>query len=229
MKARPTLHRESMPILAPLLAGATSRDRLVASLGAAFGLALTAAICLASPMGMVKFVAPMGASAVLLFVVPASPLAQPWPVIGGNVVSALVGVAVAHLPIPTPLAIGLSIGLAILAMSLLRCLHPPGGAVALSTVIGGPAVTASGFVFPFVPVALNSILLVAAGFAFHRFSGHAYPHKVAPPLSTEPTIDAGDVEAALREAGEAFDVSPDDLLRIAKRAATHAALRRARR
>ena len=76
-------------------------------------------------------IAPMGASAILLFAVPASPLAQPWPVIGGHMVAALVGVTIAHLVgtpmLAAPLAVALSFG----AMTIFRCVHPPSGAIAL--------------------------------------------------------------------------------------------------
>lgn len=124
----------------PNLAGATMRGRLLACLGALVGVALTS---LASAVTLHGFapvpflVAPIGASAVLVFAVPASPLAQPWSVIGGNVVSALVGVTTArYVPVPF-LGVGIAVGGAIVAMSLLRCLHPPGGAAALTAVMGG--------------------------------------------------------------------------------------------
>ena len=150
----------------------------------------------------------MGATAVLLFAVPASPLAQPWPIIGGNTISALIGVTAAHF-IPDPvLAIGVGVSLAIAAMSFTRCLHPPGGAAALTALIGGPAIASSGFLFPFVPVCLNSIILVSLGIAFHRISGRKYPHvPAAPPANSHGTADlpapirvgfnARDVDAAL--------------------------------
>ncbi len=93
-------------------------------------------------------VAPMGASAVLLFAVPASPLAQPWSIIGGNTISALIGVIVAHFVHEPALATGIAVALAIAAMSFTRCLHPPGGAAALTAVLGGPAVTAPASCFP---------------------------------------------------------------------------------
>src|SRR6187551_2341605 len=80
-------------------------------------------------------VAPMGASAVLIFAAPASPLAQPWAVLGGNTVSALVGTACVLL-IPDPaLAGAVAVALAIGLMFQLRCLHPPGGASALLMVL----------------------------------------------------------------------------------------------
>ncbi|ATQ41091.1 hypothetical protein CSW64_01045 [Caulobacter mirabilis] len=83
--------------------------------------------------------APIGASAVLVFAVPASPLAQPRGVIGGNLIGALAGVACGLL-IPVPLlAAAVAVGAAIVVMSLLGCLHPPGGAVALGAALAAPA------------------------------------------------------------------------------------------
>ena len=173
----------------------------------------------------------MGASAVLVFAVPASPLAQPWPVVGGNVLSCLVGVAVAHLLTPSPLAAGVAVGLAILAMSLTRCLHPPGGAAALLAVTGGPAVLAAGYAFPFAPVGLNAVLLVLSALAFHRFSRHSYPHRraLAAPSAPPPhfAFRKEDVDSALADLGETFDVSREDLGRLLEHAVLHAERRQA--
>ncbi|VEA74072.1 HPP family [Serratia rubidaea] len=83
------------------------------------------------------FVAPMGASAVLLFAVPASPLAQPWSIVGGNLVAALIGVSCGKLIGDPGLACGVAACLAIGVMFKLRCLHPPSGAVALTAILGG--------------------------------------------------------------------------------------------
>jgi CBS domain-containing membrane protein len=214
----------------PILAGATLRDRLLACGGGLLGIAFTAAaafLILGTGPGVPSLVAPMGASAVLVFAVPASPLAQPWPVIGGNMISALVGVTVARL-VPEPaLAAGLAVGGAILAMSLLRCLHPPGGAAALTAVIGGPAMKAAGFLFPFVPVALDAVLLTLAGLLFHRLSGHSYPHRVAVPTRpiswTAP--DDRDLDRALAEMGDSLDIARDDLKALLRRIAAQAELR----
>ena len=175
-------------------------------------------------------VAPVGASAVLAFAVPASPLAQPWPVVGGNVLSAIVGITVAHL-VPGPaLAAGLAVATAILAMSLARCLHPPGGAVALFAVVGGPTITAAGYGFALVPVALNSLVLVAAAYAFPRVPGHPYPPRAAAAGARAELAAEGlrpaDIERALVDLGEAFDIAPEDLQRLLARAEHHAAERR---
>jgi CBS domain-containing membrane protein len=215
----------------PLLTGATLRDRLVACAGALVGISGVAAIVSvggAAAGGAPLLVAPIGASAVLAFAVPASPLAQPWPVVGGNTVSALVGLAVAAL-VPQPaVAAGVAVAAAILVMSLLRCLHPPGGAVALLAVLGGPVV---GLGFAFVPVALDSALLVGAAWLFHRLSGHAYPHRADARTAQRELeregLRAADIERAIAELGETFDIAPEDLERLVARAEHHAAARRA--
>nr|WP_246564545.1 HPP family protein [Ancylobacter sonchi] len=162
---------------------------------------------------LVWIVPPMGASAVLLFAVPASPMAQPWPAIGGNVISAAIGVAIGHLMPLTALSAGLAVACAIGAMSLLRCLHPPGGAAALvGLFIGG----SSSLLFPFVPVGLNAVVLVASAWLYHRMSGHSYPHVAPSPqparASDRPwTVSKADIAATLKEAGESFDIGADDL------------------
>ena len=125
------------------------------------------------------------------------------------------------MPVPH-LAAGLAVALAILVMSLARCLHPPGGAAALIAVIGGPAVTAAGWRFAIVPVGVDAVLLVAAGLAFHRLSGHAYPHRAAA-LPAEPHPE--DLDAALAEMGETFDIARDDLAALITRV-EHARRRR---
>src|SRR3569623_89125 len=105
-------------IFAPILAGATLRDRLIASTGALIGIALTGLLCaiaLGRDPHLPLLVAPMGASAVLLFAVPASPLAQPWSIIGGNTLSAMVGVVAASLIHDPIIATGVGVSLALAA------------------------------------------------------------------------------------------------------------------
>lgn len=214
----------------PILAGATFRDRLLACLGAGIGIAVLALACtgrLPLPPGTPEVVAPIGASAVLAFAVPASPLAQPWPVVGGNMVGAAVGVAFAQALGPSAVSAGVAVGAAILLMSLLRCLHPPGGAAALVAVIGGPGVTQAGWLFPFLPVAANSGLLVAVAWAFHRVSGHGYPHRVRPPSPT-PAFLPEDLDRALEAEHETFDIAREDLERLLARVEAEAAARRIR-
>jgi CBS domain-containing membrane protein len=190
----------------------------MACFGALLGIGLTALVCSAGFNGLhlsliPLLVAPMGASAVLLFAVPASPLAQPWSIIGGNTVSALVGITVVRFISDPIAASALAVALAIGAMSLLRCLHPPGGAAALTAVLGGPAVMASGYMFALAPVALDSALLVIFGWLFHRLSNrHAYPHSASDiPPHTSGGFRREDVDKALRDLGETLDIDRNDL------------------
>lgn len=230
---------QRLHLFVPILAGATLRDRLIACLGALISIALTGFICgwiLGYARNIPLIVAPMGASAVLLFAIPASPLAQPWPIIAGNTVSALFGVIVAQTIHDPILAIGVGVSLAIAAMSVTRSLHPPGGAMALTVIVGGPAVSASGFLFPFIPVMLNSVVLVALGIAFHRFSRRAYPHVTAtapsnthrtqdPPAEVRAGIQPADVDAALAMLDETFDIDRRDLDRLLRQVELQALVR----
>lgn len=227
-------------IFAPILAGATLRDRAIACLGALIGIGLTSLLFNRFSGGgahlSLTVAAPIGASAVLLFAVPASPMAQPWAIIGGNTISALVGVIVVHFVHDQVIAAGLAVGLAIGAMSLTRCLHPPGGASALTAVLGGPAVATYGLLFPFIPVALNSIVLVAIGAGFHWLTRRSYPHVPAPaPVNTHRTLDpapplrAGfrmeDIDAALATMHETFDIDRGDLDQLLRQVELQALLR----
>lgn len=223
----------------PILAGATLRERLVGCLGALIGIGLTGLVCalvIGTPEHFPLIVAPIGASAVLLFAVPASPLAQPWSIVGGNTISALVGVTVLHFVTDPMIAAGLAVALAILAMSLTKSLHPPGGAAALTAVIGGAAVAKWGFLFPFVPVALNSIILLGVGFAFHKLAGRQYPHRPAPAVvnphktaDAPPVLRVGfrneDIDAALGDLNETLDVSRGDIDTLLRQVELRALLR----
>ena len=229
---------KALQLFVPILAGATRRERLLACLGALVGIGLTGAICgmfVRADPWLPLLIAPMGASAVLLFVVPTSPLAQPWPVIGGNTLSAMVGYAVGQSIENPVLATGVGVSLAIGVMSLTRTLHPPGGATALMAALGLPVVHDWGPLFPLVPVALNSCLLVLVGWLFHRLSGRQYPHVPAPPANVHGTRDPApsrrsgfqpqDVDAALARLGETFDIDRRDIDELLQAVALEAAIR----
>jgi CBS domain-containing membrane protein len=179
----PLRHRLRALLPPPHTAGRT--ERLRASLGALLGIALSAALIavLGDGHANVFLIAPMGASAILLFCLPASPMAQPWAALGGNIVSALVGAACVRL-IPAPLvAAPVAVCLAILAMFALRCLHPPGGAVAATTALGGAAVRDLGYGFALAPVGLDTLMLVLAAVLFNNLTGRRYPHVQHSPLA----------------------------------------------
>lgn len=195
-------------------------ERWRAAVGAGLGILFTGLLCRwwAGGSGAHAWlVAPMGASAVLVFCLPASPLAQPWAVVGGNTLSVLVGAAVAML-VPDPaLAGALAVAVAIGLMFLLRCLHPPGGAAALLAALGGVGLT-----FAVFPVLLNCLLLVAAGMAYNRLTGRPYPQGSAPEKkvagSERSRFSQADLDLALAQYGQVLDVSRGDLETLLQRA-----------
>ena len=124
----------------------SNRERLITSFGGFCGIlgVYFVSDTLLNAEATAMIIASMGASAGLLFAVPHSALAQPWNVVGGHLISALIGVSCARFIPDLLVAAALSVGCAIAAMHYLRCIHPPGGATALSAVIGGPMVHAMG-------------------------------------------------------------------------------------
>ncbi len=209
--------------------GGRARDPWLTAFGAILGIGLSAAFC-GAVLGWVSpwYLAPMGASAVLLFAVPASPLAQPWPVVGGNLVSAAWGMFVAvHVTSP-PLALGVAVGGAIAIMALLRCLHPPGGAMALTAVLGGG--DPSGWFSKMTLAVLSTTSLLAFAWCFHRLLGQRYPNRPilggAPPQPSGQELQLkSDLQAVLSNAKNALDVDPDDLLAIVRAVERRAAER----
>ncbi len=110
-----------------------------------------------------------GASAILLFSLPFSPVSQPWNLVGGHLVSAVVGVSCYYLVPHELVASSLSIPFSMLFMHHLRCMHPPGGATAITAVIGGANVHALGYAFVIIPVFINSIILLSIAMAIATF------------------------------------------------------------
>lgn len=226
--------RRFLPSLPPL----SLKERIRAPLGALAGIAVTAVVSLlALKLGLAApaLIAPMGASAVLLFAVPSSPLAQPWSVVGGNGLSALMGVAATVLVADPVLAAALAVSLAIAVMTACRCLHPPGGAVALTAVVGGAAVHDLGFGFVLWPVLGNSLLLLASALVFHRLTGGIYPHRLQPfsratadpsPLSRIGFLTE-DLDEVLKDYDRFLDIDRGDLETILRRTELRSYRRRA--
>lgn len=207
MRALPAWLRALWP--APLAIDRSERLRVV--VGAALGVLLTALLSQAfgGAAATAWLVAPMGATTVLVFAVPSSPMAQPWAVIGGNVVSALVGIACARWVGPPALAAALAVSGAIAAMLALRCLHPPGGACALLTALTG----VTDPTFALFPVLVNSLLLMAAALAYHRATRQAHPQTLPAAqarAAPESAIDA-DLDAVIARYNQVLDIHREDL------------------
>jgi CBS-domain-containing membrane protein len=172
--------------------------------------------------GAVLVATSMGSTAVMLFAAPHGPMSQPWPLIGGHLVSALAGVACVqwlgseHM-MTAPLAVGLSIA----AMYSLRCLHPPGGATALGAVLGGESVHALGYLYVLSPILLNSLVILAVAVVFnYPFAWRRYPqcwHCRSQPRAApvkESMIPHSNLVYALSQIDTFVDVSEEDLQQI---------------
>lgn len=222
---RPFLRR-----LVPDVTPVGPRERVRAAAGALIGI-LATGLATRAALGpgaeMPVLIAPMGASAVLLFAVPSSPLAQPWSILGGNLVSAVVGVTAAATLADPFTAAAVAVAGAIAAMMLMRCLHPPGGAVALTAVVGGAAIRDLGFGFVLWPVGINSLLLLGAALLFNNLSGRTYPHRPAADPSGRRTADpapsarvgfsTSDLDAVLKDFDQLLEVGRGDIETILRR------------
>lgn len=210
------------------------QEKILSSVGGIIGIAIVyiTSTHLADPQTSVLIVASMGASAVLVFAIPHGPLSQPWPVLGGHIISALIGV-VCYQNIDNPaLASAMAVGLAISGMYYLRCLHPPGGATALLAVIGGEQIHSMGFGFVIYPILINVVLLLLVAISFNAFfKWRIYPaygishsqrlnaHRRARSLHG---LTQEDFIAALQQLDSFIDVTAEDLSEIFELAMQHA-------
>ena len=204
---------------------ASHREKIVSAVGGVisiFGI-LVISQFFVGPSGAQLIVASMGASAVLLFAVPHGPLSQPWALFGGHLVSAVIGVTCARYIGNPLLAASIAVGLAVGAMYYLRCIHPPGGATAISAVIGGPAVHALGYQYLVTPILMNAVIIFVIAVLFnYPFAWRRYPaylgrlakQKKAAPAEVYRSIDHADFVYALSQLDSFVDVSEEDLLNI---------------
>ena len=206
-------------------------EKLVATIGG--GLSIFVLVVLSRwalpDAGALGVIASMGASAVLLFGVPHGQLSQPWPVVAGHGFSALIGVACAKYLENPVLAAGCAVGLSIGIMHQLKCIHPPGGATALTAVIGGDAIHHMGFQFVLFPVLANALamvllaVLINAGFKWRRypatFSRPHTPVKPSAPAITPPTHE--EIILALQSLDSFVDISEADLVRLVEILGSH--------
>ncbi len=209
-------------------------EKLVSAIGGFFGIFLIAVITYHTTdvHAAVIIVPSMGASAVLLFAVPHGKLSQPWALFGGHIVSALIGVLCYQLIDDPFLAAGLAVGLAIGAMHLLSCIHPPGGATALAAVIGGPAIHELGFNYALVPILINVIVIFVVAVCFNAlFAWRRYPaslaRKIRPASHAEPgafdmsSISQTDLDHAMKQMDLLIDITVDDLVNLYALASKH--------
>ena len=210
----------------PTPIGINGRERLRVTVGAALAVLLAGLLSrwYLHGSGLQLWMVPsLGATAVLVFGIPSSPLAQPWPVLAGCTVSVLVGAACAAW-VPSPVwAAALAVGLSIAVMVPLRCLHPPGASLALFLVLHHE----EGMQLAVFPVLFTAVVLVVVGVVYNTLTGRSYPHpqrveagKAA--LAPGGRFTSGDLDSALAQYNEVLDISRADLeglLHLAGRAA----------
>ena len=206
--------------LGPVASRASWKELIRSCIGAGLGLALAGML-----VGMVDhflphalfLFAPLGATAVLVFAVPSSPLAQPWNCVVGNTVPALYSLLLlwAFPTLSQTSMAALAVGGAIAIMLAMRALHPPGGAVALLTVLSAEQLLPMGW-YLLVPMAALSAVLVAVGVLYHRACGRPYLHQ--PPQiakaqrpATQLALSEQDLEQLLQRFDQSNNLSPEDL------------------
>lgn len=231
--------RHALRALGPVLPLGAPLEALRAGLGATLALALAALAMRAGGVDLrwgLFLIAPFGATAVLVFAVPASPLAQPWSVVVGNAVSALVAVLLCHILPPGGAAIALSVGAAIAAMILCRALHPPGGAVAMTTALSPETLDALGLWFVLSPVLLGSALLVGLAVIWARITGRHYPFRqfaapnahgtTDPPAPERLGLTEAELTTILDRYRQSLNLGAEDLARLIAAAELQAATHR---
>lgn len=134
-----------------------------------------------SPQDYVFLIGSFGASCVLVYGVIQSPLAQPRNLIGGHVISALVGVTMQKLlPETIWLSAPLAVAFSIVFMQITKTLHPPGGATALIAVTASPQIKELGYMYVLSPVLMGATILLIAALIFNNITkNRQYPSKAA--------------------------------------------------
>ena len=228
--------RAALRPLGPAISRPDWREILRASVGAGIGLTVCTFLV---RLTLERFegggldptlvlIAPLAGTAVLVFAVPSSPLAQPWSAVVGNTVSAVVGVAVVLVVREPWLAMGLSVTLALIAMMLLRATHPPAAGIALGIVLTAEAVRKVGFAYAFSPVFIDSVFLIAVAMVFCRATGRVYPFRQpkarAPRAGAAPApVRTDALRGILERAGLDANIGPEDLSRLIRAAHREAA------
>lgn len=225
--------------LGPAIATTSPAESLRAGIGALVGLGLTGLFVLSPAVDLtlgLYLVAPFGASSVLLFAVPNSPLAQPWSAVVGNTLAAVIGVAVC-MGIADPLArIALAVSVAIVVMILARAVHPPAGAVAMTAAMSPDVIHDLGFWFAVTPIGLGTVTLVVIAMVYARATGRHYPLRQFNEPTKHATTDHEPVErlglneqdltAILERYQQSFNLGVEDLARLIGAAELQAASHR---
>lgn len=225
-----TLARTLLTVDTPPL---SSAERLRSTIGALLGIALCAFILSNIPISAHWLIAPVGASAVVLFTLPHSPLAQPWSIMGSYFFATCAALACSLLISQPQMAAAVSVAATIWLMARFNCIHPSGGAIALFVVLDGPY-SASNIGPVMGLVALNScMILLAAVLVNNVFLGRRYPYH---PQKSDPNphltedlsplerngLTHPDLKSAMKKLDTFVDIQEDELVQIYTLAIEHA-------
>ncbi|KHL70208.1 MULTISPECIES: HPP family protein [Pseudomonas] len=215
------------------------REWLRATLGAGLAVALCTWVnsqLFGLPLTL-HLLGPLGASALLLYAVPSGALAQPWSLLGSYAVAGLCAALVVHFhggEVGLWVA-ALTLGVSLLLMYLLRCLHPPGGAMALSLIVTGADTQGAGLALV-LPAFSGALTLLVSALMYNNLTGVRYPkaaassnelHGTADPLPEQRTgVSPDDLRQALDEFDGFVDITPDDLEQLLRSTERHALRRR---
>jgi len=171
--------------------------------------------------------ASMAAAAVLLYAAPHSPMAQPWPLVVGNLLSGAAGWGCGLL-IPDPVVAGAcAVGAAVLVMHLTHSLHPPGAATALLMVLNAALFQQHGWLWAAGAVLANTLMSLLLALTINNLIHVGrYPvrhkHATPKPDSGHPVLMPENIEWALQQMEGVIDADEDDLLEIYRLAIEHA-------
>ncbi|AOF80851.1 CBS domain protein [Methyloversatilis sp. RAC08] len=206
-------------------------ERWRSTLAGLFGLLLFEGVLFVLPLGTEekRILAPLGATSVILFALPHSPLAQPWSVIGGLLISAPLGYACGYWLPSGPWVMAVALAASIWLTAWARCIHPPAGAMALTMTMA--AAQGAAIEPALMATAANTIaIMVAVMVVNNLIPGRHYPQGTPPAAQQRmhrapPVIAHRDLEAALGEIDGFLDVRDDDLVDLYERTLRHAFMR----
>ncbi|MFZ2855584.1 MAG: HPP family protein [Rhodocyclaceae bacterium] len=206
-------------------------ERWRSALAALAGMLLLQGILTLIPLGseVSHLLAPLGATSIILFALPHSPLGQPWPMAAGLLLCALTGWLCGTWIHPEVLAIASAVAVSVWLMAFLRCIHPPGGAMAIVCVFGAahPELL--------LTVALNVLVMLLVVLVINNLlPGRRYPLGLLPPAPSalpqpRSAIEHDDLRHALGTIDTYLDISEEDLVEVYEQATAHALQRHERR
>ncbi|MEW5786958.1 MAG: HPP family protein [Pseudomonadota bacterium] len=208
-------------------------ERWRSALGALLAMLLCGLLLAAMPMASHWLIAPIGASAVILFGLSHSPVAQPWPLLGGYLMATLAALASVQFLPWLPVAAAVAVAATTWLMARFNCFHPPGGALALFLVLDGPYPPEHlgpvvGLVFSNVAAMLLMAFLLNNLVLGRRYpigldGTTANPHRTgdAPPLARL-GLSHDDLEQAVRQLDTFVDIQESELVRLYNLAVDHA-------